>query len=267
MSQPTDEYSPLSSTPFAEKVITITGGASGIGLATSLLLYSRGATISVSDINPKSLAELEQILQDRSATALPGQKWLTKIVDVAKGIDVQAWIDETVQKFGQLNYAANIAGAVHRYAPMAETTTEDFDFSFDVNTKGIYNSMRAQIPQMKPGSSIVNISSISATRTEPGISLYGAAKAAISTLTTAAASEYGVQGIRINAVAPGVTLSSRLLSVGKEYIEPGISATALKRGAQPIELARTIAFLLSDEASYITGTVLRCDGGALALQY
>lgn len=120
---------------------------------------------------------------------------------------------------------------------------------------------------MKSGSAIVNMSSISATRTEPGISLYGAAKAAVSTLTTATASEYGVKGIRVNAIAPGVTLSPRLLSLHKSYIDPGVNVTALKRGAQPIEQAKAIAFLLSEEASNITGTVLRCDGGALALQY
>lgn len=261
------ECLPLSPTPFAGQVLAITGGADGIGLATSLLLFARGATIAVSDVSVQALALLEQTLQNRSTAALPGQKWSTSVVDVAKDSDVQSWIEDIVQKFGRLDHAANVAGVVHKYNEMADTTTADFDLSFDVNTRGVFNCMRAQIPHMKPGSSIVNVSSTAATRSEPRISLYSAAKAAINSLTTAAAAEYGGKGIRVNAVAPGITLSARLLSVGQEYIEPCVNDTALQRAAQPIEIAKNIAFLLSDESSYITGTVLRCDGGLLGLPF
>ena len=213
------------------------------------------------------MAELEAALQEKSKGALPGQRFYTKVADVSKEGEVKAWIDETVEKFGRLDGAANIAGAVHNYNKMADTLTEDFDFSINMNTRGVYFCMRSQIPHMKSGSAIVNMSSISATQTEPGISLYGASKAAISTLSTATATEYGPSGIRVNAIATGLTLSRRLLSVAKEYVEPGIQATALKRGAKPMEQAQVIVFLLSDEASNVTGTVVRCDGGALALQY
>lgn len=262
------EFPPqLSPTPFAGKVVAVTGANSGIGLATVLLLWTRGATISASGLNETALAELDQTLQQKSATALPSQRFLTRVVDVTKENEVLAWIDETVQKFGRIDGAANIAGAVHNYNKVADTNITDFDYSFNVNTKGVYNCMRAQIPQMKPGSSIVNMSSIASIQPEVGIGLYGASKAAISTLSTAAACEYGERGIRVNAIATGVTLSQRLLNVAKEYVEPGIAATVLKRGARPIEQAYTIAFLLSDEASYITGTVVRCDGGALARLY
>lgn len=130
---------------------------------------------------------------------------------------------------------------------MAETTREDFKSLLDVSTRGIYNSVRVQTLCMKAGSSIINISSISATRTEPRISLYGAAKAAISTLTTATVSEYGIKEIIINAVIPGVTISSCLLGVRKEYICPRVKATAFKSGAVSIEHARTIAFCLVKE--------------------
>ena len=258
---------PFSPTPFAGKVITVTGASSGIGLATTLLLWTRGATISAMGINSEGIAKLDAALHEQSDTALPGQKFYTKVVDVSKEDEVKPGIYETVKKFGRLDGAANIAGAVHNYNKLADTVTEDFNFSIDVNTRGVYYCMRSQIPHMKSGSAIVNMSSISATQTEPGISLYGASKAAISTMSTAAATEYGPKGIRVNAIATGLTLSRRLLSVAKEYVEPGIQATALKRGATPMEQAQTIAFLLSDEASNVTGTVVRCDGGALALQY
>ncbi|KIW19364.1 hypothetical protein PV08_03659 [Exophiala spinifera] len=262
-----DFPAPLSSYPFEGKVIAITGATSGIGLATTLLLWSRGATVSAMSNNPRGIAELETALQEESKTALPGQKFLTKVVDVSKEDQVKGWIEETIATFGRLDGAANIAGAVHKYNKLAETASEDFDFAINMNTRGVYNCMRNQIPHMKSGSAIVNMSSISATQTERGISLYGSSKAAISTMSTAAATEYGPIGIRVNAIATGLTLSKRLLSVAKEYVEPGIQATALKRGAQPMEQAQVIAFLLSDEASYVTGTVVRCDGGALALQY
>ncbi|KAL6244273.1 hypothetical protein RBB50_008515 [Rhinocladiella similis] len=262
-----DFPAPLSTHPFEGKVITITGASSGIGLATTLLLWSRGATVSAMSNNPDGIAQLEAALRERSKTALPGQRFLTKVVDVSKEDQVKDWIDETIAKFGRLDGAANIAGAVHKYNKLTDTATEDFNFSIDMNTRGVYNCMRTQIPLMKSGSAIVNMSSISATQTEPGISLYGSSKAAISTMSTAAATEYGSNGIRVNAIATGLTLSRRLLSVAKEYVEPGIQATALKRGAKPMEQAQVIVFLLSDEASNVTGTVVRCDGGALALQY
>ena len=253
-------------TPFAGKVAAITGGSSGIGLATALLLWTRGASIAVAGISPGPVAELEEELKLRSIGALPGQNYSVQVVDVSDDAAVNAWTQQIVKVFGRLDFAANVAGIVHNYGLLADTTMTDFDASFNNNTRGVYNCMHSQIAHMATGS-IVNVSSIIGSLPEPGVSLYGASKAAIDLMTAAAAAEYGIKRIRVNSVAPGVTLTARLIEYAQEYIGPGVKCTALKRGAEPLEVANAIVFLLGDEASYITGVVLRVDGGSLVTKY
>ncbi|KIX06647.1 uncharacterized protein Z518_04623 [Rhinocladiella mackenziei CBS 650.93] len=257
------ELPKLSETPFSGKVVTITGAASGIGLATSLLLYERGATIAVSDVNSKALAELEQRLGTLPARDR-GQRYKTTPVDVSDAVAVSAWIEETVNTFGRLDLCANIAGAGETVCNLEEKSSQDFDFAVNVNLRGVFNCMRAQLPHLQRGSAVVNVSSGSGVNGTPGHSLYSAAKGGVNTMTSAAAKEYGPKGIRINCVAPGVTLTPAMLTVGRVFLEPSVAATPLRRGSEPVEQAQAISFLLSDEASFITGVILRCDGGFAA---
>jgi NAD(P)-dependent dehydrogenase (short-subunit alcohol dehydrogenase family) len=248
---------------FLGNVITVTGGASGIGLATVQTLYERGASVAFCDFNATTLAEAEKTI-----SAIPpqaGQRLMATLVDVSKPAEVNRWIESVVSKFGKLDHAANVAGVGETVANLAEKTDAEFDRIVDINLRGVFNCMRAQLPHLKEGSSIVNVSSGSGLHGNPGNSIYSAAKAGVNTMTAAAAKEYGPKGIRVNVVSPGVTLTPAMLSIGLPYLEPSIQLTPMRRGAQPVELATTIAFLLSKESSFITGVVLRCDGGYLTL--
>lgn len=128
--------------------------------------------------------------------------------------------------------------------------------------------MRQQLQHLSRGSSIVNVTAGAGLRPEEGISLYSAAKAGVNALSSAGAREYGPRGVRVNAVAPGVTLTPPvLLPANSQIVKSVVDSTPLGRAGQPEEVAKAIAFLLSDEASYISGVVLRCDGGYLSLSH
>ena len=125
--------------------------------------------------------------------------------------------------------------------------------------------MRAQAAYLSSGSAIVNVSSMGGVIGSAGFSLYSAAKGGLNTLTAVTARELGSKNIRVNAITPGIVLTPALLTTGKDIIKPSIEITALGRGAQPIEMAKVIAFLLSEEASYITGAIIRVDGGMFTM--
>ncbi|RMD43605.1 hypothetical protein DV735_g1556, partial [Chaetothyriales sp. CBS 134920] len=249
--------------PFLGQVVALTGGGSGIGLATALLLFDRGATVAVCDYNKDALATATKKLEEK--TPQPGQQFSASLVDVSKPAEIDDWIQATVKKFGRLDHATNIAGGGDRICNLAERTDTDFNHVIDINLRGCFNCMRAQLPHMRQGSSIANVSSLSGVIGTPGVSLYSAAKGGINSLTAAAAREYGPQGIRVNAVAPGTVLTPALLSGGISYLKPSIDATPMGRAAEPIEIAKVIAFLLSEEASFVSGTVIRVDGGLQAM--
>lgn len=249
---------------FEGKVVSVTGSAAGIGFATACYLYDQGATLALSDCNAKTLNGLAKVLSVKPHKA--GQQFITALVDVSNASEVEAWVSKIISTFGRLDCAANVAGGGDgSHCKIADKTTEDFNTAIDINLRGIFNCMRAQLPRMNTGSSIVNVSSGAGIVGQPGVGLYSAAKAGINMLTATAAKEYGPSGIRINAVAPGLTLTPSLLGAGIAFLEPTINATPLGRGAEPIEIAQPIAFLLGDQASFITGVVLRIDGGCAAI--
>lgn len=237
------------------KVITITGAASGIGLALAHLLDSRGATLSLADVN---IAGLNAVLD-----SMQGKTHIATVVDVRKSAEVNAWIEKTIKELGRIDGAANVAG-VHtgKNSGLADETEEHWDLTMDVNAKGVFLCMRAQLKVMTDGSSIVNAASVAGIRGVAYSSLYSASKHAVVGLTRSAAKENGHRNIRVNAIAPG-TIDTPMIT----QIENGMGRAAatshqlLDRKAQPEEVASVMAFMLSDEASFVTGSIWCADGG------
>ncbi|TVY68651.1 3-oxoacyl-[acyl-carrier-protein] reductase FabG [Lachnellula suecica] len=238
------------------KVIAITGGASGIGLATANLVSSRGGTVCIADIDPNAIAAAESHF-----TTLKVPFLVTK-VNVAKRSEVDAWIDSIIAKFGKLDGAVNSAGVIgkfHGITPITELEDEEWDRIISVNLTGLMYSLRAELRKISEGGSIVNISSIQGVM---GSAAYGATKHGVIGLTRSAAKENGERNVRVNAVAPG-SIETPLLQLARVG-NPGEGAdnnTAIKRAGTSEEMANIIGFLLSPESSFVTGSVYGGDGG------
>jgi NAD(P)-dependent dehydrogenase (short-subunit alcohol dehydrogenase family) len=186
------------------KVVAITGGASGIGLATAKLLASRGALLSIADVQDKALKEAVTAIKSEVSAA----QVLTFQVDVRNSESVVAWIKATVDKFGKLDCAANLAGVFKAVANgTVETEDQDnWDFMIAVNLTGVMHCLRAELPYMKSGGSIVNAASILGLQGAVGTAAYSASKHGVVGLTRSAAKEVGKKGIRVNMISPWVPL-------------------------------------------------------------
>src|SRR2546422_9735937 len=240
------------------KVAVVTGGNSGIGLATAKRLQQEGARVAISGRSKKTLDE---------AVKTMGNGVVAVQADVAKLADVDKLYAEGSQKLGKIDVLFVNAG-VAKFAPLAETSESVYDEQFDINIKGAYFTIQKALPFLNDGASIILNTSVADIKGNEGMSAYSATKAALRSLARTAAAELVARGIRVNAVAPGPIVTPIFEKTGlpkesvDEIAKQIIEKVPMKRFGQPEEVAATVAFLASEDASYITGVEINVDGGA-----
>ncbi|MBQ6808030.1 MAG: 3-oxoacyl-ACP reductase FabG [Firmicutes bacterium] len=241
------------------KVAIITGGSRGIGYATADAFLREGATVILSASSPasaeKAVAQLQEKYPDSTIAGISP--------DLSNLESVRSAFREAAMKYGCVDILVNNAG-VSESTPFMEYTEETFDKVMDLNIKGVFNSTRAAAECMTARGSgvILSTSSMVSIYGQPSGIAYPTSKFAVNGLTVSLARELGPKGIRVNAVAPGITETDMMKAVPKEVIEPLVAQIPLRRLGQPEDIANAFVFLASDEASYITGVVLRVDGMA-----
>ena len=239
----------------------VTGGGSGIGRATALLLGERGAQVLVADI--------DEAAAHATARAI-GAAAISVRVDVADDSSVEAMVATAVDRFGVLDWACNIAGIAPDPKPFIEHSHDEWQRTIDVNLSGVFFCMQHELRQMSAqdrGGAIVNMSSGAGLVPAPGQPQYTAAKHGVLGLTKQAAQEFAATGIRVNAVLPGQTETVPMrayLDALPDNGERMLKRLPMKRMASPMEIAQAVVWLCSDEASYVNGDSLVVDGGLIA---
>lgn len=246
-----------------DKRILITGGASGIGAASAILLAQRGAKVVIADLNDKAGNDIaEQATQN-------GQSIAFHQVDVANGDSVKALFAFAMQHLGGLDVVLNNAGIDHQPAPMHLLSDDDFDRNIAVNLKGVWHCMRAAIPCMiATGGHVINVASVAGLRSSPMISAYSASKHGVMGLTKSAALEYAKANIRFNAVCPSFIdtpmVQNTLAKLDERAQNAIIKASPMRRLGKVEEISGAVAWLCSDESSFMNGHAFTIDGGMLA---
>ncbi|MBC9881499.1 glucose 1-dehydrogenase [Bradyrhizobium sp. INPA01-394B] len=243
-------------------VVLITGALTGIGRATAVAFAKQGSIVVVAGRREAEGQALEAELRRLGAEAAFIQ------ADVRREDEIGFLVDQTIARFGRLDVAVNNAGTEGRPGPVTSTTLESYAAMFDTNVLGTLLSLKHELRVMQPqgSGSIVNISSTMGERGAANLSLYVASKHAVEGLTKSAALEAAAFGVRVNAVAPGPTDTAMLdrLTGSPEKKAAFYAAVPLKRGARPEEIADAITFVASERASFITGQIVRVNGGKTA---
>ncbi len=242
-----------------DKVAIITGGSRGIGFATADKFLTEGAKVIIAASSQESADKAAAKLQQRH----PGSVVAGIAPDLSRLESVREAFRDAASKYGCIDILVNNAG-VSESTPFTEYTEEMFDKVMDLNVKGVFNATRAASECMVARNTgvILTTSSMVSISGQPSGFAYPASKFAVNGLTVSLARELGPKGIRVNAVAPGITETDMMKAVPKEVIEPMIARIPLRRLGQPEDIANAFVFLASDEASYITGVVLSVDGMA-----
>jgi NAD(P)-dependent dehydrogenase (short-subunit alcohol dehydrogenase family) len=243
-------------TRFKDRVAIVTGAASGIGLATAKRLGSEGASVVIADLDQtKSSAAANDV----KAAGAPDAVGIA--CDVSDESAVTKCVTHAFEHFGRLDVVVNNAGLMV-FKPIVEQDGEDFLKILNVDLLGAFYFTKQAFLKMRPGSSIVNVSSVHAVETSPLVASYAAAKTALLSLTRSAALEGTPLGIRVNAVLPGAVDTPMLWN--NPNIVSGVEKIDPADVGKPEEIAATIAYLASDDAKFVQGAALRVDGGRLS---
>ncbi len=245
-----------------EKVALITGGAAGIGLETAKRFVKEGARVAICDISAEA--------GESAVTDLGGHANFRQ-VNVTDGQAVAAWVSDVVARYGRVDILINNAGIIRDHqlvkvkdgAIVGRMSEDDFDLVLEVNLKGTFLCTQAVVPFMirQKSGVILNATSIAGLDGNFGQTNYVASKAGLVGMTKVWARELGRYGIRVNAVAPGFTATEILKTMPEKVLDGMRARTPLGRLGEPVDIANAYLFLASDEAAYISGAVLRVDGG------
>lgn len=240
---------------FQDKVAIVTGGASGIGLAVAKRLASEGARLVLADLNPDNLNTAVPLVKAAGAPDV----WAS-VCNVSVEAQVEATVKGTLEHFGRLDVIVNNAGLM-QFKPLEQLTGDDWLRILNVDLLGAFYFTKQGFLNMKPGGSIVNVSSIHAIETSPLVTPYAAAKAAVLSLTRSSALEGKPKGIRINAVLPGAIDTPMLWD--NPNVKSGVEKIDRADVGKAEDVAATIAYLASDDAAFVQGAEVRIDGGRL----
>jgi len=248
---------------FEDKVALVTGGGSGIGRATALAFAGKGAQVVIGNRNVERGEETVAMIRKAGGTAS------FKRTDVLVAAEIESLVDHAVKTYGGLDLAFNNAGVEGTVAPIVQQTEADYDAVMDVNVKGVWLSMKYEIPRMleRGGGAIVNCSSVAGLIGFPNMAPYFASKHAVIGLTKVAALEYSAQGIRINAVNPAVIETEMVDRIAEGFSmkkDELIPMHPIGRLGRVEEIAEAVLWLCSPKSSFVTGHSLVVDGGFTA---